>query len=204
MSKIPIILLAAGNSSRMGKPKQLLPWGEKSLIEHQAENLLTVGNSVFVVLGANAELIIPVIENLNVKVVVNSEWQTGMGSSIASGVSGMLKENHDADGVMIALLDQPFVSAEHYKKLLNAFEPDKQQIIVSVSRDGWKGVPVLFDSAYFDELINFSGEQGAKKIFSQYPDRIISIECNDILKDMDTPEQYSMLFKEYWQQNKPL
>ena len=202
MSKIPIILLAAGNSSRMGSPKQLLPWGEKSLIEHQAEKLLSTGNSVLVVLGANAEQIIPVIENMKIQVVVNQNWQTGMGSSIASGISEMLKENHDADGVIIALLDQPFVSVEHYNKLLNVFEPDKQQIIVSVSKEGWKGVPVLFDRCYFEELRNFSGEQGAKKIFSHYPDKIISIECNDILKDMDTPEQYSLMFEEYKQKNK--
>ena len=86
MVKIPILLLAAGSSSRMGRPKQLLPWGKQTLIEHQIQTLLQTGNPVNVVLGAHSESVIPVIKNMGSFIFFNPDWEQGMGSSIAAGI----------------------------------------------------------------------------------------------------------------------
>ncbi len=85
MAKIPILLLAAGGSSRMGQPKQLLPWGNRTLIEHQILTLQKAGQPVNVVLGSNSDLVMPVIEKYPVNIFVNPNWESGMGSSISFG-----------------------------------------------------------------------------------------------------------------------
>lgn len=198
MANIPIILLAAGGSTRMGSPKQLLPWGSQTLIEHQIETLLKIGSPVNVVLGANSEQIIPVIEKYDVNIFVNNDWESGMGSSIATGVKGILSKFPEADGVMIELVDQPLVPTAHYRKMLSAFHPRKQQIIASSSISGWKGVPVLFDKHYFEELQNLVGKEGAKKIIQKHSAAVKYVECGNLLEDMDTPETYQKMLARFF------
>lgn len=190
MAEIPILLLAAGSSSRMGHPKQLLPWGKHTLIQHQIENLLKTGNPLAVVLGANADLIIPVIRKYKIEVFINPNWENGMGSSIAHGIKYLTEKFPGADGVLIALSDQPLVTTSHYRNLLNSFQPKLGQIIVSQSASGWTGVPALFDPCYFEELARLNGSHGARKIISQYPSKVTGIESGELLEDIDTPETY--------------
>jgi len=197
MTNIPIILLAAGGSSRMGRPKQLLRWGAQTLIEHQIQILLKTGNPVNVVLGSNSNLVQPVIEKFNVNVFINNNWESGMGSSIATGVNGLLREFPGADGVLIALLDQPLVPSEHFRNMLEVFYRGKLQIIISSSGSGWEGVPVLFDKCYFDELQNLNSKEGAKKVIQMHKNDIKSVECGNLLEDMDTPEAYYQLLKKF-------
>lgn len=195
MADIPLILLAAGGSKRMRRPKQLLPWGKQTLIEHQIQTLQKTGNPVNVVLGSNADLVIPVIEKWNVTFFINNNWEKGMGSSIATGVENVLKDFSETEGVMITLVDQPLVPAEHYLNILKTFQPGKQQIIASVSASGWKGVPVLFDKFYFEELQNLTGKEGAKNIIQKHEQAAKYIECGNLLTDMDTPETYLQMVK---------
>ena len=193
MADIPIILLAAGGSSRMGKPKQLLPWNSQTLIEHQIQTLLKTGNPVNVVLGSHSNHIIPVIEKFKINIIINKNWEKGMGSSIAIGISGLTNKLPDAEGVLFTLLDQPLVTVEHLRKMLDVFQPGKQQIVVSVSDAGWKGVPALFDKCYFDELQSLDGEQGAKIVMKSHAQNVKQVECGNLLEDMDTPEKYQQL-----------
>ena len=193
MADIPIILLAAGGSSRMGKPKQLLPWNSQTLIEHQIQTLLKTGNPVNVVLGSHSNHIIPVIEKFKINIIINKNWEKGMGSSIAIGVSGLTNKLPDAEGVLFTLLDQPLVTVEYLRKMLDVFQPGKQQIVVSVSDAGWKGVPALFDKCYFDELQSLDGEQGAKIVMKSHAQNVKQVECGNLLEDMDTPEKYQQL-----------
>lgn len=193
MANIPIILLAAGGSSRMGKPKQLLPWNSQTLIEHQIQTLLKTGNPVNVVLGSHSNHIIPVIEKFKINIIINKNWEKGMGSSIAIGVSGLTNKLPDAEGVLFTLLDQPLVTVEYLRKMLDVFQPGKQQIVVSVSDAGWKGVPALFDKCYFDELQSLDGEQGAKIVMKSHAQNVKQVECGNLLEDMDTPEKYQQL-----------
>ncbi|QIA07939.1 nucleotidyltransferase family protein [Draconibacterium halophilum] len=193
MNNIPIILLAAGASRRMGQPKQLLPWGEQTLIEHQVNILLTTGHPVVVVLGSCAEGIIPKLKDLPIKFTMNENWEKGMGTSIAAGIKFVEQLYPNCKGVLITLIDQPLVTTTHLNKLSETFEPEKQEIIVSQSESGWQGVPVLFDRCYFDELSKLNGKQGAKTVFRYYSQHVNAIQCGDILEDMDTPEQYNAL-----------
>ena len=118
MNEIPVLLLAAGGSSRMGQPKQLLPWGNTTLIEHQIQTLIKTGNPVNVVLGFNSDLIIPVIKNYKINIFINNNWENGMGSSLSLGISQIITRFPKAAGVLITLLDQPLITASYYEKML--------------------------------------------------------------------------------------
>lgn len=193
MDKIPLLLLAAGGSARMGQPKQLLPWGSNTLIEHQVQTLLKTEQPLTVVLGAYSSLIIPVLEEFPIAHVVNENWETGMGSSIAAGIRSVAKNFPKAEGVLIALIDQPLVTIMHYKKILQLFQAGNQQIVISNASSGQRGVPVVFDKDYFEELKNLNGKEGGKTIIRQHPDCVVEVQCGDILDDIDTPESYQKL-----------
>ena len=190
MAEIPILLLAAGSSSRMGQPKQLLPWGEQTLIEHQVQILMQTCEPVIVVLGAHADRILPVIQKYPVTVVVNDTWETGMASSIACGIKELEFRESGVAAVLVTLVDQPMIPIGHLEKMLNVFEEGHQQIIASRSCKGWLGVPALFDKCYFSELRNLQGEKGAKTLIMQYPNSVKSLEYNEIIEDIDTLESY--------------
>lgn len=193
MAKIPILLLAAGASSRMGQPKQLLPWGEQTLIEHQIQTLIQTGHSVHVVIGSNSEHILPLIEKLPVGIFINTDWASGMGSSISFGIRQIIQKFPEAEGVLITLLDQPLLLTSYFKTMLGTFQPGLQQILVSYSVSGWTGVPVLFDKCYFKELTELSHDEGAKKITRRHEESVILLDGGELLEDMDTPETYQRL-----------
>ena len=184
MTEIPVLLLAAGSSTRMGRPKQLLPWGNTSLIEHQIKTLLATGNPLNVVLGSDSDLILPTIEKYRVTIFYNKNWERGMGSSISFGISQIMREYPKADGVLICLLDQPLVTAAYLAKMLGTFQPGLRQIVASHSASGWTGVPVIFDKYYFNELAKLKNDEGAKKIIQQQERNVITQECEDITDDM--------------------
>ena len=199
MANIQLLLLAAGASSRMKEPKQLLSWNNTTLIEHQLQNLIKTNCKVSVVLGAKSKEIQKVISHLPVSIYTNENWKNGMGTSIAFGVQQILKENAAIDGILISLIDQPLLTTKHFNKMIHHFQQDKKQIIVSESENGWSGAPVLFDKIYFKELINLKGDEGAKAVISKNKNVVESIAGNTILEDIDTPEAYQKLFKKFHQ-----
>jgi molybdenum cofactor cytidylyltransferase len=197
MAEIPILLLAAGASSRMGQPKQLLPWGEQTLIEHQIQTLLKTGNPVNVVIGSNSDLILPIIEKYPENIFINAGWELGMGSSISFGILQMIRKFPEAEGVLITLLDQPLLTTSYFQKMLSAFNSGNQQILVSHSASGWTGVPVLFDQYYFKELTELSNDEGAKKIIKRHEEKVILLDGDELLEDIDTPLAYQQLLEKY-------
>jgi molybdenum cofactor cytidylyltransferase len=197
MNEIPVLLLAAGGSSRMGQPKQLLPWGKSTLIEHQIKSLISTGNPVNVVLGSSADLIIPIIKDYKISIFINNSWESGMGSSLSLGISQIMTLFPKTCGALITLLDQPLISASYYEKMIGLFQPGLQQILASHSASGWTGVPVLFDKHYFEELKMLKNDEGAKKVIRQHEENVIVVECDEIMEDMDTPESYELLLKKY-------
>ncbi len=197
MAEIPILLLAAGSSTRMGQPKQLLPWGNKLLIEHQIQTLLNTGNPVHIALGSNAHLVVPVVEKFRVNIVINENWEKGMGSTIATGANNLLSKAPIPPGVLIALLDQPLIPTNHFEKMIQKFQKGCKQIIVSKSISGWYGVPALFDKYYFKMLKKLDGKVGAKKIIQQHKGFITEIECDDFLDDIDTQESYQHVLNKF-------
>lgn len=197
MNDIQLILLAAGGSTRMGSPKQLLPWGNELLIEHQVKKLLKTGYPVNIVLGAGANEVIPVVKKYDVNICVNDDWEKGMASSIVHGINNIMDRYPATEAVLIALLDQPMLTTEHFIKLMNAFHKGNDEIIVSTANSGWEGVPVIFDKHYFDELQNLKEKGGAKKIIHAHRNKVKRIVCSDSLEDMDTPEAYEKLYEKY-------
>jgi molybdenum cofactor cytidylyltransferase len=193
MTKIPVLLLAAGGSSRMGQPKQLLAWGNESLIEHQIKTLIETGNPVNVILGFNSNLIIPLIEKYKANIYINPDWESGMGSSISFGIQQIMHKYTHAKGVLICLLDQPLVTASFLKRMIDAWQPGDQQIVASRSVSGWTGVPVLFDKYYFHDLLEVENDQGAKKIIQQYEKNVILVDAGELIEDMDTFDSYQQL-----------
>jgi molybdenum cofactor cytidylyltransferase len=195
MPKVPILLLAAGASSRMGSSKALLDWNKEPLIVSRIQNLLATGQKVYVVLGAYADTIIPVIKGLKVTICTNTHWEEGMSTSIAFGVKSIQSNEEWVDGILIATIDQPLVDNQHLKAILASFKEGQQQIIVSESSNGWRGVPAVFDAHYLDALSSLKGDSGAKKVVYAHSEKVCIVNGGKKLVDMDTPERYKQLLK---------
>lgn len=177
----------------MGQVKQLLPWGNKTLLEHHIMTLLQTDRRVIVVVGANHDLIVPVIKEMNISIVFNREWEQGMGRSIAAGIENIRNSYPEADSALITLPDQPLIPANHYRNMINEFCPGEEMVVVSVTASGYEGVPVLFDRYYFSELEKLTGNQGARIVFQQHRSKLRFVRCDEITNDIDTPESYQNL-----------
>lgn len=193
---IAILVLAAGGSSRTGSPKQLLKWKHTTLIGHAIETVMHLGAlKIVVVLGANHDIIKPVIEQHQVEILINKHWKSGLGNSIAYGINSILENNINFDGVLIMLADQPLIDSTYLSVLLKNFEIGEQQIIASAYKGDKQGVPVLFDVTYFKELAQLNDDNGAKAILQKYANKVMSINAEELVSDIDTLEDYEKLYK---------
>jgi len=178
-TRVGVIILAAGESSRLGKPKQLVSFRGRTLIRIAVEaGLNSICRPVVVVLGAKADHIRPEVPE-QARVVENSEWQEGMASSIRRGVEAIEAE---VDAVILMLCDQPLVDAE----ILNRIAAKSEAGLVAAQYDGTVGVPALFGREYFSELRALGGKEGAKKILQANENRIARIPCPEAGVDIDT------------------
>lgn len=191
--KIAQLVLAAGSSSRMGSPKQLLQWGEITLIEHSIQQGLKSNiNDVYVVLGSNFDLIHSVISHLPIKILRNEHWSLGMGTSIAVGIKELKKENYD--GVLISLVDQPLIDTFHFEVLLEEFKKHKNSIIATCF-DDVIGVPAIFGITHFEELSGLNRDIGARYVIKKYIDEVKYVDGTNKIRDIDTLEEYYDLLK---------
>ena len=162
------LLLAAGGSSRLGRPKQLVEWQGKTLIRRAAEALIEAGCSpVVVVLGAEVDGSSHAVEGLGVEIVFNEDWESGMGSSVAVGMLSIMSVEPDA--VLINLCDQPHVTGTKLRILLDTFA-DIRPPLIAAEYDGITGVPALFSKALFPQLLGLSGDKGARELIRNTPD----------------------------------
>ncbi|GAA6621425.1 NTP transferase domain-containing protein [Scytonema sp. NUACC26] len=192
MSNIGLILLAAGASTRMGTPKQLLQYQQQSLLRHMVEvAVASVCNPVIVVLGAYADRIRSEIELSNVRIVENHCWSEGMSTSIRSGIEAL---NEDVDAVVLMLCDQPFVSTQIINQLVNVFWATGGQIVAS-EYGGVQGVPALFKRTLFAELLTLSGAAGARQVIKQNAREVVSLPFPEGLFDLDTRDDYEQFQK---------
>jgi molybdenum cofactor cytidylyltransferase len=193
MSRVGVIILAAGNSSRLGRPKQLLPYRGRTLVTHVAGETLSAGlRPVVVVTGAYRAEVEEALMGELVGLVYNSDWETGMASGIVAGLSNMLSLDSGLDGVVIAVCDQPFISAALLSELAAAFETSGKGIVASAYADSM-GTPVLFGSSYFEQLLSLSGSDGAKKLLLQHPADLAAVNFPDGHIDIDTAEDLRKL-----------
>jgi len=192
---IAILILAAGESKRMGTPKQLLKWKNTTLLGHTIQVSETLNLKTFVVLGANFEEIKNSISSRSIQILNHENWKNGLGSSIAFGVGYIFKNELDIEAILIVLADQPLINSEYLNSMISVFEKGKNQIIASSYKDGKKGVPVLFDKIYFKELAQLSNDKGAKRLIEKYTDKVVLLNAESMVSDIDTLEDYNGLYQ---------
>lgn len=183
--KIAGLILAAGESSRMGhKNKLMMRFLVKPMLIHvvdtaQSSNLSHVG----VVVGQQSENIKKLISNQDVQYIENEQWKTGIASSIVAGVGQM----HQVDGYLILLGDMPLITAELINLII---DHGSSENIVIPEKKGRQGNPVFFGSKFLDELMVLSGDFGAKKVIHENPSSVVKIEIESdaIFQDYDTQD----------------
>lgn len=182
------ILLAAGGSTRLGRPKQMVQIGGKSLLRRAAESALDSGVSpVIVVLGNDAEKLISELGGLSVRAVVNPAWRQGMGGSLCCGVETLQQEAPLAAAVLLMVCDQPFITAAHLQGLWARHAASGK--VIAVSHDGHPGVPAIFPSKYLPRLIQITGDQGARSLLRGLSTSEMElVEMPEAAFDLDTPE----------------
>lgn len=188
-----IIILAAGTSSRLGKPKQTLHYKDQSLLKHTIKAAVdsTVG-PVIVVIGANEKEISEHLENEPITVVSNKSFEEGIASSIRAGLTHLLDSNKDCEAAVLMVCDQPYVDGSLLNNLAEAKQRTNKPIVASAYKDTL-GVPALFDKSLFPELLSLDGEEGGKKVILKHLNQVASIPfpAGDI--DIDTAADYDAL-----------
>jgi molybdenum cofactor cytidylyltransferase len=168
---IAALVLAAGGSSRLGVPKQLLPWGTTTLLGHVLDRVRELPfDEVFVVIGASGDEILAKVDLGGTTVVENPEWEEGMASSLRVGLDAVLRLSR-ADAAAIFLGDQPEIPEEVVTGLLEARHGTKRQAIIPKYRYTW-GNPVVVERALWPRLMSLEGDEGAKRLFIAHPEWI--------------------------------
>lgn len=188
--RVAAIVLAAGASTRMGRPKQLITHFGEPLVARASEAVVEAGaDPVVVVVGAHAEQVRPALDEVRgISVVVNTQWETGIASSLVAGLHAIADEAWD--GVLVTLADQPFVSAETLRRLLRAFHSGAR--LVASDYDGAPGVPAVFGAEYVPELLRLTGDSGAAKWLRGRASDVTVIPAEGLF-DVDTPADLERL-----------
>ena len=188
-SAVAAIVLAAGESRRFGQPKQLLPVGDKTMIQHVVDVVLDSPiEQVMVVLGCCAAETGASIASRPVQVVVNEKWKSGLSSSVRAGLSA-LKPGIGA--ALFILADQPGITTEVIAKLVQRYRQTRAPIIVP-THYGRRGNPVLFARSLFAELMRVKGDQGGRRLIAEHEDELeeIEVQTEAIFTDIDTADDY--------------
>jgi molybdenum cofactor cytidylyltransferase len=190
---VGIIILAAGSSSRLGQPKQLIIVEGKSLLKKTTEAALDSGaHPIMVVLGNQAPTHKKVIEAPPVSIVINEDWSNGMGSSLKAGMQSLLKDYPETEAIIISVCDQPYLTAHHFKKLISVYSNTASEVVTSHYK-GTNGVPALFSKSLFQKLLQLEDEEGARKIIQHHKGTIALVPFEKGEIDIDTPEDLKYL-----------
>jgi len=186
------LILAAGASSRMGRPKQLLDWGGRPLVRAAAETALAARlDPLVVVVGSARADVEAALRDLPLRIVANPDYAAGQSTSLRVGIAAI---DASADAVVVLLGDQPFVTAAIVERLVAEWQSSRAPI-VAPAYAGQRGNPVLFARAMFPELLGIQGDQGARAVLAADPSRIHPVAFDDPrpLADIDTLEDYERL-----------
>ncbi len=189
-----IVILAAGQSSRLGSPKQLLRFNEKSLLQHCVEEALQTNIPVIVVVGANSQLIKYELKDLHITIAENRRWQKGMSTSLQCGLMAAKNLNNEIDGIIFMVSDQPFVSTTLLINLIKAQNEISLPIAAS-DYAGTLGTPVLFHKFFFDEIMALEGDTGTKKLIEKNKNLATEVSFPEGVIDIDTVEDYKDLLQ---------
>ena len=193
MNQVVAIIAAAGSSSRLGQPKQLLIIEGEPMLQRAARIASEAGASpVFVVLGAHRQLIERQVDLASAKVIINEAWGEGMASSIRMGMEALTTDAPEASGVLLMICDQPRVTAEHLRRMLEAFSRSTENAVASVYANRL-GTPAIFPRAAFDPLSALQGDSGARGLLARPSWPVTEIPLNGGEIDIDTPEDLIQL-----------
>ncbi|TDH27041.1 nucleotidyltransferase family protein [Segetibacter sp. 3557_3] len=193
MTDLNIIILAAGNSTRMGRPKQTLPFEGTGLLERTIMAAKEANaEDIIVVTGAHYDLVEQRLNELQVLTVFNPDWSSGMATSISAGLTTLLEKKPLVQFAIFAVCDQPFISAAIFQELVRKHLLSGKGIIAAAYQQS-KGTPVLFQRNYFTALLQLQGHEGARKLLSLYAQDVESVVFEKGYIDIDTPEDYNRL-----------
>ncbi len=191
---IGLIILAAGASTRLGRPKQLLEYRGKPLLQHTIDLAAELRfDSSVVVLGANAGEISEKIDMQTLDTVINEQWEEGMASSIRLGLSHLGKKESNLEHTLILLSDQPYLTIDVLNELLKVQTDSKS--IVACGYNNQVGVPAVFSHHFFEDLMRLIGDKGARGIIAQNMDFVSTVPFVGGEIDVDTEEDYEGLSK---------
>lgn len=190
IDQVYAVILAAGQSTRLGQPKQLLEWQNRTLLEHALINASMIfKDRVLVVLGAEADLIQSATNFAETTVMVNPDWHTGMASSIRAAIQAL---PDSATAVMLMLCDQPLITDVQLQGLVSAWQAAPEQIVASEYHQSM-GVPAIFPTSYFDELLMLEGDKGAKSVLIKHQTDLIRLSLPEAELDIDTLADFQHL-----------
>jgi len=188
-----LILLAAGGSSRLGRPKQLLLYQGRTLLRRAAETALASQcRPAVVVLGAQADRLRAALAGLEVLIADNPDWEQGMGSSVRAGLGALEASAPDTAGVVLMLCDQPLITAASLDSLIQS-HVDTGAPLVASEYGGTRGVPAFFSRALFPDLRALKGEQGAKAVLAAHAHEAATLPLPVGVWDVDTDMDYERL-----------
>lgn len=179
-NRLCVVILAAGSSKRLGKPKQLLHYKGESLLQLAVKKALLLSDDVFVVLGHEQEACQKELEALNVQCIYNSDYEKGMGTSLSLGIEQAFSFQH----TLVMLCDQPFIPLEHFQTMIQLLEHNQ---IIATLVDGKVMVPAVFSKKYYSELLNLNGDKGARELLKNEVCLVVPIESS-LYADIDTQE----------------
>jgi molybdenum cofactor cytidylyltransferase len=188
-----IVILAAGASVRLGKPKQLLRYNGRTLLGHAVKEALNSNaDAVVVMLGNNASLFKKEMDAKKVHIAVNKGWEEGMASSVRLGLDTLLEVKPYVDAVIFMVCDQPHISSSVLNELISTQQKTTKQIVTCNYGESI-GPPALFHKKYFPELMELSGDAGARKIIQQHMNDVATVLFPEGKIDIDTKEDYEAL-----------
>ena len=194
MKRVAGIILAAGEGSRMGTTKQLLPFRGKSMLEWVVESALASSlHRVVVVVGHQAEQIVPLLEGRPMELALNPEYRRGQSSSLQCGLRLLGSES---DAALFLLGDQPLIAPALIDTLIRSYRDSPAPIVMPTYR-GRRGNPVLFDRETFPGIEKLGADCGARPLFQQYQGRLLPVPVDDaaIHFDVDTAADYRRLLR---------
>jgi molybdenum cofactor cytidylyltransferase len=185
------VVLAAGESRRMGRPKQLLPFGERTILERVVDTLLAAGiGEVVVVLGHLADRVRVVLGDRPVRAVVNESYRQGMLSSVKCGVRAIGVEY---DAVLFALGDQPHIESVVVNEVIRAYRAGNAGMVIP-RYGAKKGHPIIINlQKYREAILNLPEDGGLNALMQEHADdvRLIDVATEDIIRDIDVPDDYT-------------
>jgi molybdenum cofactor cytidylyltransferase len=185
---IAALILAAGSSSRLGSPKQLLPWGGVPLLQHVIGQIRSFGfDEIWVVIGHETDAILEQVDFGGASVVINDEYREGIASSMRVGLDTLTRESR-ADQVLIAMGDQPELRPDVIDELLRTADKEKRPAVVPKYRYTWAN-PVIIDRSLWARLMSLEGDVGAQRLLQAHPEWVKEVWFEHLPpRDVDTPQ----------------